>query len=170
VGGNTSIEWAHDTFNPWQGCTKVGLGCKNCYADELDKRHLWSRDRHWGARAPRLFASDVHMARPLAWNRKAERAGVRRRVFCMSLGDFFELHENPRTAARQSLYRARVFQLIDQTPWLDWLLLTKRPENVQGMVPWREAGERRKVPLPVLDGRQWVEIPPACAFAQERAS
>lgn len=141
MSDETRIEWAHDTLNPWQGCAKVSPGCKHCYADELDKRHLRARDRHWGPRAPRLFASDVHMARPLAWNRKAERAGERRRVFCMSMGDFFELHTDPRIAARQGLYRDRVFEMVARTPWLDWLMLTKRPENVQGMVPdawWRE--------------------------------
>lgn len=36
--------------------------------------------------------------------------------------------------------RIWLFKLIDQTPGLDWLLLTKRPENVMKMVPehWRE--------------------------------
>ena len=136
---NTKIGWAHHTLNPWQGCSKVSLGCKYCYAEGQDVR--FSLGRHWGPRAARLFANDVYMAKPLAWNRKAERAGERRRVFCMSMGDFFELHEDPPIVARQCLYRHRVFEMIGKTPWLDWLLLTKRPENVQGMVPdsrWRE--------------------------------
>ncbi len=33
--------------------------------------------------------------------------------------------------------RQRLFQLIDQTPHLDWLLLTKRPENILEMWPCR---------------------------------
>lgn len=132
----TRIEWTDHTLTPWNGCSKVSAGCKYCYAESQDKRHLRSRDLHWGENAPRLFASDAYMAQPLVWNRAAERAGVRRRVFCASMGDFFELHPDPRIAARQQEYRDRVYKLIDQTPWLDWLFLTKRPENVQGMVPW----------------------------------
>lgn len=31
--------------------------------------------------------------------------------------------------------RGRLFKLIDETPYLDWLLLTKRPENIRRM--WR---------------------------------
>ena len=34
--------------------------------------------------------------------------------------------------------RRDLFALIDQTPNLDWILLTKRPENVRRMWPWRE--------------------------------
>jgi len=32
--------------------------------------------------------------------------------------------------------RARLWKLIDQTPYLDWLLLTKRPQHVLSMTPW----------------------------------
>ena len=36
--------------------------------------------------------------------------------------------------------RWRLFHLIEATPYLDWQLLTKRPENVMRMIPhaWRE--------------------------------
>lgn len=35
----TGISWTDSTFNPWIGCTKVGPGCDNCYAEALmDKR------------------------------------------------------------------------------------------------------------------------------------
>lgn len=140
MSSNTAIEWAHHTFNPWQGCTKVSPGCKHCYAEALDKRHLRSRDSHWGANAPRLFADEQYWRQPLAWNRAAERAGERRRVFCMSMGDLFELHSIPLYAAIQATARRRVFDTIEATPALDWLLLTKRPENLAPMLPthWRE--------------------------------
>jgi protein gp37 len=32
--------------------------------------------------------------------------------------------------------RVRLWELINETTWLDWLLLTKRPQNIQDMVPW----------------------------------
>ena len=139
MSANSSIEWTHHTFNLWQGCDKVSAGCKHCYAETLDARHLRSRDEHWGRYRPRLFASDAYMDIPLSWNRSAERAGERRRVFCMSMGDVFELHAIPLYAAMQAGYRARLFDLMAHTPWLDWLLLTKRPENIAPMLPssWR---------------------------------
>ena len=33
-------------------------------------------------------------------------------------------------------WRVRLWKLIDKTPWLDWLLLTKRPQNIEKKVPW----------------------------------
>lgn len=39
--------------------------------------------------------------------------------------------------------RARLFRLIDDTPNLDWLLLTKRPENIRRM--WPDARRRANV-------------------------
>jgi len=36
-------------------------------------------------------------------------------------------------------WRDRLWSLIKQTPWLDWLLLTKRPSLIQRYAPWKEA-------------------------------
>jgi len=33
-------------------------------------------------------------------------------------------------------WREQLWKLIDQTPWLDWLLLTKRPQNITKKAPW----------------------------------
>ena len=43
-------------------------------------------------------------------------------------------------ALTMDMVRRALFRLIEQTPWLDWLLLTKRPENIMTMVPerWKE--------------------------------
>lgn len=43
--------------------------------------------------------------------------------------------------------RRALFALIDATPWLDWLLLTKRPENIRRMWPERECGPSIDRPL-----------------------
>lgn len=43
--------------------------------------------------------------------------------------------------------RPQLFRLIDSTPWLDWLLLTKRPENIRRMWPLDD-GE----PTPIFPG------------------
>lgn len=136
MGANTKIEWAHHTMNPWRGCTKVSAGCDHCYAMTMSKRNpavlgIWGPD---GARA---IAADDYWAKPLAWNKSAAVAGERHRVFCASLADVFEGPETMPAEAwpKVEAARLRLFNLILQTPHLDWLLLTKRPQNIHNMVP-----------------------------------
>jgi protein gp37 len=128
----TKIEWAHYTFNPWWGCTKISDGCKNCYAEKLSNRFGGG---HWGDHGDRKFFGDDHWKKPLKWQRKAQREGRRLRVFCASMGDIFERHPQPTVANLQDESRMRLWRLIAATPDLDWLLLTKRPENIQSMMP-----------------------------------
>jgi protein gp37 len=123
---NTKIQWTDHTFNPWWGCSKVSPGCTHCYADTFAKR---VGQDIWGPDAPRRFQSDSYWKEPLRWNRSAQAAGVRRRVFCASMADVFE---DRRDLDSQ---RERLWNLIAQTPCLDWQLLTKRPENVERLVP-----------------------------------
>lgn len=127
---NSPIEWTHHTFNPWWGCVRVSPACKHCYADTWAKRIGLDL---WGARSPRRFFSDHHWNEPLKWNREAERDGQRRRVFCASMADVFEKR------AELDPWRARLWKLIETTPWLDWLLLTKRPDHIGASVPWGAA-------------------------------
>jgi protein gp37 len=134
MGEKTGIEWCDHTFSPWWGCTKVSEACTRCYAEAVDKRYAGGPDLHWGKEAPRRFFGDKHWQQPLAWNRAAEKLGVRRRVFCASMADVFEDREDLLP------HRARLWGLIARTPHLDWLLLTKRPENfarmLKPMVMW----------------------------------
>ncbi|MGJ4855563.1 phage Gp37/Gp68 family protein [Labrys sp. La1] len=123
MGENTKIEWAHHTFNPWVGCTKVSFACDNCYAEGWAKRtgqsDLWQGNRRRTA--------DANWRQPLKWNRQAEAKGVRYRVFCASLADVFD-NQVP------EIWRSDLFELIEETPALDWLLLTKRPQNIAKMI------------------------------------
>lgn len=126
----TKIEWAHHTFNPWHGCEKVSPACRGCYAEAFSKRIGLDI---WGADKPRRFFGDKHWAQPLKWNRDAAESGEQVRVFCASMADVFE--------DRKDLdeHRARLFALIEDTPHLTWLLLTKRPGNIRLLAPWRVA-------------------------------
>jgi protein gp37 len=130
MGQNSKIEWTHHTFNPWWGCLKVSPACKHCYA------HSWAQrlglDLWGGKRTARRFFSDAHWKDPFRWNADAQRAGERRRVFCASMSDVFEGRED------LGPWRERLWPIIEQTPWLDWLLLTKRPQNVKSAVPWKK--------------------------------
>lgn len=118
---NSNISWTHATFNPWWGCEKISPGCKNCYAATFAKR---TGNDCWGSSPRRLFG-DKHWAEPLAWNTAAVAAGERRRVFCASMADVFE------GLPEMDVHLLRLLDLIQDTPQLDWLLLTKRPEKIK---------------------------------------
>jgi protein gp37 len=125
---NSKIEWCHHTFNPWEGCQKAGPGCDNCYAEARNKRFNGGTAVNWGPGAPRQRMSEVNWKLPLRWNRQAAKSGTRPRVFCASLGDVFD-------NAVSNEWREDLFNLIEVTPNLDWLLLTKRIGNVGNMLP-----------------------------------
>jgi protein gp37 len=128
---NSKIEWTHHTFNAWWGCVKVSDGCKNCYAETFSKR---TGNNVWGPKAERRFFGDKHWAEPLKWNEAAKAAGERHRVFCGSMCDICEkLPEDHPSSTEMNLARHRLRVLINDTPHLDWLLLTKRPENILPM-------------------------------------
>ena len=129
---NSKIEWTHHTFNPWMGCSKVSAGCKNCYAEAM-MDHRYGKVK-WGPDGTRRRTKT--WAEPLAWHRLAKANGVRQRVFCASLADVFE------DFAGLDAIRAALWPLVEQCDQLDWLLLTKRPENARRMVParWLQTG------------------------------
>src|SRR5574337_172413 len=118
----TAIEWAHHSWSPWLGCTKVSDACDNCYAETWAKRtgqaKLWQGERR--------RTSAAYWRKPLSWDRDAEREGIRRRVF-PSLCDPFD-NQVP------AEWRRDFFDLVRMTPFIDWLLLTKRPQNIAKML------------------------------------
>jgi len=124
MSANTSIEWTDHTMNPWWGCSRVSPGCANCYAETFAHRF----GVQWGKGATRRPASEKVWVQPRIWNAAAKKSGKRARVFCASMADVFD-DEAPYGA------RPRLFQLIRETPWLDWQLLTKRPENIADFLP-----------------------------------
>lgn len=129
---NSKIEWTDHTFNPWEGCQKVGPGCDHCYAETRNARFAGGQAVNWGPGAPRRRTSASNWRKPLAWNANHDaffaEHGRRQRVFCASLADVFDNAVDPQ-------WREDLFKLIDATPNLDWLLLTKRIGNVGNMLP-----------------------------------
>ncbi len=124
----SKIEWTRYTFNPWRGCTRVSPGCDHCYAETLSKRNPKVLGV-WGDDGTRVVAAESYWRAPLKWNAEAEAAGVRERVFCASLADWLE------DRRELDAPRHRLFDLIQITPALDWLLLTKRPQNFDKLSP-----------------------------------
>lgn len=125
---NTKIEWTDHTFNGWTGCTKISLGCDGCYAEAWAKR---SGTVKWGVGEPRRRTTAANWRLPLKWQANAAafmaQHGRRQRVFCSSLADVFDNAVDPE-------WRADLFRLIEATPDLDWLLLTKRIGNAAQMM------------------------------------
>lgn len=150
----SKIEWCDATFNPWIGCSKVSPGCEHCYAETLmDTRYGRVR---WGKRQPRSRTSEANWKLPLRWNHDAAEniaritnfhelpAGVikRPRVFCASLADWLD-DEVP------AEWLVDLLALIRATPQLDWLLLTKRPQNWRARLTaaFDSLADRRDMPL-----------------------
>jgi protein gp37 len=127
----TEISWCDATFNPWIGCARISEACRFCYAavDTFARTKRAQGLELWGPKAARHVTSEAYWQGPRKWNAAAEREGRRRRVFCASMADVFEAHDG------LDAERARLWALIEQTPWLDWLLLTKRPQNIRAMLP-----------------------------------
>jgi protein gp37 len=87
----------------------------------------------------RLFGAK-HWNEPLRWNKVAKAVGRRARVFCGSMCDVFEHRAGPAGTVLDE-QRERLWELIASTEDLDWLLLTKRPQNIgtSVVVPWSGA-------------------------------
>ena len=146
MGEETAISWCDHTFNPWDGCTHApnpdgttAPECDNCYAEATDRR--FSAGAHWGPNTDRKTHSVAYWRKPLLWNAKALKAGKRARVFCASQSDVFERHPNPTIDTMLVHLRSMLFAMIMNTPQLDWLLLTKRPDSAATMLPWSNDGE-----------------------------
>lgn len=126
----SKIEWTDHTFNPWEGCQKVAPECDHCYAENRDQR--FTGGIHWGPKAPRRRTSAQNWNKPRRWNAQAEAFhathGRRQRVFCASLADVFD-------NAVDTSWREDLWALIGECDQLDWLLLTKRPQNIAKMLP-----------------------------------
>lgn len=124
MAAGTAISWADDTFNPWEGCTRVSPACDHCYAAERAQR--FGNDHLWSGTLRRT--SPANWRKPLKWNDEARLSGKPRRVFCASLCDVFDNQAPPE-------WRADLWELIATTPHLTWMLLTKRIGNVKSMIP-----------------------------------
>src|SRR5262249_4149103 len=121
--------WTDNTFNPWWGCMKVSPACDHCYAERFANRKTRTQKQLWGKDAHRLISDGAYWNEPLKWNRRAERNGIRGRVFCGSMWDIMERRPDLNEPRR------RLFELIEETPYLDWLLLTKRPQEFSSTLP-----------------------------------
>lgn len=141
----TGISWADATWSPWTGCTKISPACAGCYAAHLMDTRMGRVE--WGeagvGEGERSLMSEGYWKKPLAWNKQAAAAGKPMTVF-PSLCDPFD------TAVPQH-WRRRFVELMEATPNLLWLLLTKRIGNVRKLTS-PSAGERLLPPNVAIGG------------------
>ncbi len=159
MSDTTTIEWATASWSPWEGCTKVSAGCANCYAET--RNHRYGMD-NWGKGKPRRRTSAAYWKRPLAWNRLGKvcvQCGTPAGTDC-KCGQLGAIGKTTRPRIFPSLCDwlddevpitdfADFLRLIHDTPNLDWLLLTKRPDQ------WTDA---MKAGLDVFDHRGDAEM------------
>lgn len=167
MGENSKIEWTDHTFNPWIGCTKVDELCAHCYAETQDKFRAWTPEG-WGKGKPRKRTSASNWRNPVSWDKQSAYdkeeacatgygAVPNHRVFCASLADWLDDDGVPIEWLRDMLNLVRVTQN------LDWLLLTKRPQNwesrIEGVLKWIESQPdwaSDDVPQPWQPLRDWL--------------
>ena len=166
MGENSKISWTNHTFNGWWGCTRIegspacgpadGEDGAVCYAETWSARCGYgpgAKDGKfpiWGAHEQRRFFGDKHWNEPMKWNRSAEISGERARVFCMSMGDWAEGRPD------QAPHLERLWKLIESTPMLDWLMLTKRPQLISKLCPL--TNHRRVWQGTTAENQKWLDL------------
>lgn len=128
---NSKIEWCDHTMNFWIGCQEVSPACDHCYARVQNEHWKWVDG--WGPNGERRRTSFSNWHKLRKWNRDAGVAGVRAKVFSNSLSDFFDNKAD-------YTWRREAWHYIEQSPNLDFLILTKRPQNIAKMLPDPETG------------------------------
>ena len=118
---NSGIGWTDHTWNPWQGCNKVSDACKYCYIGGIMKRA--GREPFRGP----MRTAEATWKNPYRWNRAAEQAGRRVRVFTCSMSDFFH--------AGADDWREEAWSVIRDCQSIDWLVLTKRADRIVDHLP-----------------------------------
>lgn len=155
MGEISSIQWTHGSFNPWWGCEKIAQvdgrpsACDFCYAER--DSHRWGHNV-WGHGTTRRLFGDKHWNEPIHWNEKAKKAGTRKRVFTASFGDICE--------DRRDLdpLRERLMGVVDDTPWIDWLFLSKRPWFYNRFFPWKNGWPKNVWVGTTTEDQHWFDF------------
>lgn len=120
MGAKSSIEWTESTWNPVTGCTKISVGCKNCYAERIALRLQAMGQRNY-AKGFSLALHEHTLDLPLRW--KSSRI-----VFVNSMSDLF--HKDVPLE-----FIKRVFSIMNRANWHRYQILTKRSERLLELNP-----------------------------------
>ena len=112
---NSAIEWTESTWNPMTGCTKVSLGCKNCYAERMAKR-LQAMGQPNYKNGFQLTIHPYMLNLPLQWKKP-------QMIFVNSMSDIF--HED----APENFIK-KIFGVMAKAHWHIFQVLTKRSDRL----------------------------------------
>lgn len=111
----STIEWTESTWNPLTGCTKVSLGCKNCYAERMAKR-LQAMGLEKYRQGFRLALHPEALEEPLNWSKPQT-------IFVNSMSDLF--HKDVPLD-----FILSIFEVMRRAQWHQFQILTKRAERL----------------------------------------
>jgi len=115
MANNSSIEWTESTWNPVTGCSKVSLGCKNCYAERMAQRlKAIGQDNY--KNGFRLTLHKKTLKLPLSWKKP-------QKVFVNSMSDLF--HEDVPLD-----FILSAFNVMQKANWHIFQILTKRSQRL----------------------------------------
>lgn len=126
----TSIEWADASWNSVTGCTKTSEGCQHCYAERMARR-LAGRYGYpklyrpgpdntviWDGDPFKVTFHPDRLEEPLKWKKP-------RKTFICSMSDLF--HPDVKDE-----WRHQILDITHKAPQHIYIVLTKRPEIMQG--------------------------------------
>ncbi|MEL8056784.1 MAG: phage Gp37/Gp68 family protein [Pseudomonadota bacterium] len=121
----SSIEWTDATWNPVSGCTKVGPGCDNCYAERFAER--WRGiEGHPYEQGFDLRLWPSRLLQPASWKKS-------KMIFVNSMSDLFH-KKIPRE------YIDQVFDAMEHADWHVYQVLTKRSALMRRYIQKRYNG------------------------------
>ena len=119
---HSAIEWTDATWNPVTGCTKVGPGCDNCYAERFAER--WRGiEGHPYEQGFDLRIWPSRLQQPSKWKKP-------RMIFVNSMSDLFH-----KDIDRSHI--DKVFDTMEQADWHIYQILTKRSSLMRKYVSER---------------------------------
>ena len=112
----SKIEWTEQTWNPVTGCTKISPGCKHCYAETMAKR-LQAMGASGYENGFKMSLLPERLNQP-------KRRKKPTMYFVNSMSDLFQ-------ADVPFEFVEQVMQVIEETPWHTYQILTKRSARMR---------------------------------------
>lgn len=119
MAAKSEIEWTNATWNPVTGCTKVGPGCDNCYAERFAERFR-GVPGHPFEPGFDLTLRPKRLNQPFEWRKP-------RMIFVNSMSDLFH-KKIPKS------YVDRVFDTMIAANWHTYQILTKRSSLMRSYI------------------------------------
>jgi len=121
---NSKIEWTESTWNPVTGCSKISVGCRNCYAERMALRLKAAGSRNY-ANGFRVTLHPHTLKIPLRWRQP-------RTIFVNSMSDLF--HKDVPFD-----FISKIFDVMCQASHHRFQVLTKRSHRLLQLnhkLPW----------------------------------